>query len=281
MLFGQPKFFMKNLTTEKLEKLKESLQNMQKAAVAFSGGVDSTFLLKVARDVLGDNAVAVTVRSCLVPHRELAEAENFCKSNGIRQLFIDAKPLEIPGFDENPQDRCYICKRSIFQQIVELAARYGIAYVCEGSNADDTKDYRPGMKAVSELGIKSPLREAALAKAEIRELSKAMKLETWNKPSFACLASRFVYGEKIDEASLKMVEAAEQFLLDSGFTQMRVRVHGKMARIEVPPQDFPLMLENAAKINGALKGLGFSYVTMDLQGYRTGSMNEAFYKGNF
>lgn len=272
---------MENLTIGKFEKLKKTLKNMQKVAVAFSGGVDSTFLLKAAHDTLGDKAVAVTVRSCLVPLCELEEAENFCKVNGIRQFFIDAKPLEIPGFDKNPEDRCYICKRSIFQQIIELAARHGIAHVCEGSNADDTKDYRPGMKAVSELGIKSPLCEAALTKAEIRELSKKMKLETWKKPSFACLASRFVYGEKIDEASLKMVEAAEQFLLDSGFRQMRVRVHGKMARIEVLPEDFPIVLGNAAKINGALKDLGFSYVTMDLQGYRTGSMNEAFYKGNF
>lgn len=272
---------MENLIIEKLEKLKESLKNMQKVAVAFSGGVDSTFLLKTAHDTLGDNALAVTVRSCLVPRRELEEAENFCKVNGISQLFIDAKPLEIPGFEKNPEDRCYICKRSIFQQIIELSTQHGIAHVCEGSNADDIKDYRPGMKAVSELGIKSPLREASLTKAEIRELSKMMNLATWNKPSFACLASRFVYGEKIDETSLKMVEAAEQFLLDSGFSQMRVRVHGEMARIEVLPGDFPLMLKNAARINGALKELGFSYVTMDLQGYRTGSMNEAFYKGNF
>lgn len=269
---------MEELIQSKLQNLKNELKKMKKAAISFSSGVDSTFLLKTAHDVLGDNAIAITARSCLFPRRELEESSEFCRANGIKQLFIDIEALEIPGFDKNPKDRCYICKRFLFQQIIKIAEQNGIENVCEGSNTDDTKDYRPGLKAVAELEVKSPLRDAEFSKAEIRKLSKEMNLATWNKPSFACLASRFAYGEKIDKESLKMIEEAEQFLLNSGFSQMRVRLHGKIARIEILPDDFSLMLKESETINRKLKDLGFAYVTMDLQGYRTGSMNESFFK---
>jgi uncharacterized protein (TIGR00268 family) len=272
--------------TDELNKKYEALKNyfaqLGSVAIAFSSGVDSTFMLKVAHDVLGDKAVAVTVRSNLFPVREKTEAADFCKSQGIEHIFIDSDELEIPGFKENPKHRCYICKRAIFEAIIAVAREHGLSYVCEGSNLDDNGDYRPGLKAIAELGVKSPLRECNLWKAEIRTISKELGLPTWNKPSFACLASRFVYGELITAQKLNLVEKAEQLLLDLGFVQERVRVHsfgtgesnGTMARIEVATEDFPKLLENRQKIVSEFKTLGFNYISMDLQGYRTGSMNE-------
>ncbi len=272
--------------TEELNKKYKALQNyfmqLGSVAIAFSSGVDSTFMLKVAHDVLGDKAVAVTVRSHLFPAREKTEAAEFCKSQGIEHIFIDSDEMKIPGFKENPKNRCYICKRSIFEEIIAVARERGFEYVCEGSNLDDNGDYRPGLKAIAELGVKSPLRECGLWKSEIRAISKELGLATWKKPSFACLASRFVYGEIITEEKLGMLEKAEQFLLDLGFVQERVRIHsfgtgetsGTIARIEVSPEDFSKLLEHREKILSEFKTIGFNYVSMDLQGYRTGSMNE-------
>ena len=259
---------------EKLQQLRDYLARQQSVAVAFSGGVDSTFLLKVARDVLGDRAVAVTASSCSFPQRELKEAEAFCRQQGIEQIVIQSEELEIEGFRSNPPNRCYLCKRELFGKIRLIARDLRLQAVVEGSNTDDMGDYRPGLRAVNELGILSPLRYAGLNKAEIRQLSKDLGLPTWDKPSFACLASRFVYGEEITRERLSMVERGEQLLLDQGFRQVRVRLHGNLARIEVEPGEFARLQANRERIVSSFRSYGFAYVTMDLTGYRTGSMNE-------
>lgn len=260
---------------QKKQALEAYLRDLGSVAVAFSSGVDSTFLLKVAHDLLGEKAIAVTARSCSFPKREQEEAAAFCASEGIRQIVVDSEELSIEGFRQNPPNRCYLCKKELFTKIRQIAEDNGIAHVAEGSNLDDNGDYRPGLQAVAELGIKSPLREAQLTKAEIRQLSKELGLPTWEKPSFACLASRFVYGETISEEKLSMVDRAEQRLLDMGFRQVRVRVHGSLARIEIEPSEFPKLLEGniAAELDRYLRELGFAYVSLDLGGYRTGSMN--------
>ena len=261
---------------KKFERLKKYLGDLGSVAVAFSGGVDSTFLLKVAHDVLNEKVIAVTVTSKFVPQREIAEAENFCSAEKIRQIFLPVDVLSIADIKNNPPNRCYLCKKEIFTNILRVAEENKIAHVVEGSNKDDEGDFRPGMKAIAELKIKSPLREVDLYKNEIRALSKKLNLPTFDKPSFACLASRFVYGEEISSDKLQMVDAAEQILLDKGFKQFRVRLHGKLARIEILPNDFERLIKIHEEISAKLKSLGFDYVTMDLQGYRTGSMNLNF-----
>lgn len=261
---------------DKWMKLKDDLKSMGRVAVAFSSGVDSTFLLKTAQDVLGDHVIAVTVKPYSFPTRELEEAKAFCEEWGIRHIIYEINELEIDGFRENPPERCYLCKRELFAKMLKIAEEHNISYVVEGSNVDDEGDYRPGMRAVSELGIVSPLRKAGLYKEEIRTLSKEMGLPVWDKPSFACLASRFAYGECITKEKLEKVERAEQLLMDKGFRQMRVRVHGSMARIEVLPGEFGKLMERGTReeIVSKLRSYGFSYISMDLEGYRTGSMNE-------
>ena len=261
---------------EKYENLKAYLKSLGSVAVAFSSGVDSTFLLKVAHDVLGDKAIAVTAASCSFPERELNEAKKFCAENGIQHIVCESEELDIDGFRQNPKNRCYLCKHELFEKVWNIAKENGLNAVAEGSNMDDNGDYRPGLQAVAELHVKSPLRHVELTKQEIRDLSKEMGLPTWDKQSFACLSSRFVYGEEITESKLSMVDQAEQLLLDMGFHQLRVRIHGQMARIEVMPSEFLKLMEaaNREKIVSEFKKIGFSYVTLDLQGYRMGSMNE-------
>ena len=261
---------------EKYENLKVYLKSLGSVAVAFSSGVDSTFLLKVAHNVLGDKAIAVTAASCSFPERELNEAKKFCAENGIKHIVCESEELDIDGFRQNPKNRCYLCKHELFEKVWNIAKESGLNAVAEGSNMDDNGDYRPGLQAVAELHVKSPLRHVELTKQEIRDLSKEMGLPTWDKQSFACLSSRFVYGEEITESKLSMVDQAEQLLLDMGFHQLRVRIHGQMARIEVMPSEFLKLMEaaNREKIVSEFKKIGFSYVTLDLQGYRMGSMNE-------
>ncbi|MDR1667991.1 MAG: ATP-dependent sacrificial sulfur transferase LarE [Bacteroidales bacterium] len=260
----------------KLERLKSGMSGLESLAVAFSGGVDSTFLLYVAHQVLGEKVLALTALSAFYPDRESNEAISFAQKHGIRQITCTVDELGIKGFAQNPLHRCYLCKRHLFGVFNSAIAQEGIRHLAEGSNADDVGDYRPGMKAVKELQVLSPLREAGLTKDEIRLLSKEMGLPTWNKPSFACLASRIPYGESITREKLEAVAAAEQLLMDLGFGQARVRHHGKLARIEISPDELEKLVtsEIRNKVTTAIKKRGFAYVTVDLQGYRTGSMNE-------
>jgi uncharacterized protein len=261
----------------KSDRLRDLLRGYGSLLVAFSGGVDSTFLLKVARDVLGDRVMAVTATSPTYPARERDRAADLAAQIGVRQMLIDTDELAIAGFADNPPERCYFCKGELFGELLEIARREGFAYVADGANADDVGDWRPGMRAARELGVVSPLLEAGLTKDDVRTLSKQLGLPTWNLPSFACLASRIPYGDEITEAKLHMIEAAEACLRDLGFRQVRVRHHGDIARIEVEPDEIERLAASGVREQVAerLSKIGYRYVTLDCRGYRTGSMNEA------
>lgn len=260
----------------KYETLKSLIASYGRVAVAFSGGVDSSLLSAVAHDVLGADALAITAVAPLVPARELADAQSFCAARGIRHELIHPDPLAVEGVRTNAPDRCYVCKKAIFTQIFACAHEQGIDIVADGSNLDDLGDYRPGLAALEEMQVASPLREANMTKQDIRDLSQGLGLPTWSKQSSACLATRYPYGEELTEEKLARADAAEDVLLSRGFTQVRVRVHGDVARIELPPARFADLLEDQQRLDvtRALQALGFDYVTLDLLGYRTGSMNE-------
>ncbi|NEZ47384.1 ATP-dependent sacrificial sulfur transferase LarE [Clostridium niameyense] len=258
----------------KYKELITYLKNLKSVAVAFSGGVDSTLLLKACKEALGDNAIAVTVVSPYVPKWEIEEAKELVKEMGIKSFFIEVPILE--EMRSNPENRCYLCKKAIFNKIKLLAKENGVEYVVDGTNADDIKDYRPGLKALRELEIKSPFLENSITKEEVRAFSKELGLKTWNKPAYACLLSRIPYNQNIDENDLNRVEKSELYLMNLGFKGVRVRSHGDLARIEVQKNDREKLIDGNIldNISIELKRLGFKYVTLDLEGYKMGSLNE-------
>lgn len=260
----------------KYEKLITILCKMEKVLVAFSGGVDSTFLLKVAHDVLGENVLAVIASSETYPQREEKEALRLAKELNVRFRVIHTHELENPDFVNNPPQRCYFCKKELFSRLKHIAESEAIPYILDGSNYEDISDFRPGAKAAEEIGVRSPLKEVRLVKNEIRQLSWKLGLSTWEKPSFACLSSRFPYYTEIDVKSLRQIDQAEDYLRELGFSQFRVRHHGQIARIEIAPNEFPTIIKKGIreKIIRNFKRFGYVYITFDLEGYRTGSMNE-------
>ena len=259
---------------EKYEDLCAALLSSGSVLVAYSGGIDSTLLLDVAHEVLGQRAVAATVRSAFFPERELADAVSFCSGKGIEHLIVEEDVLSDEAIAANPENRCYLCKHRIFTRLFALAGEHGLDAVVDGSNVDDARDFRPGARALAELGAKSPLAEAGFTKRDIRNLALERGIDIWDKPSLACLASRIAFGEQITEKKLEMVDRAEELLRSAGIEQVRVRLHGGIARIEVIPSELNIALGlMRSGLAEAMHDLGFTYVTLDLDGYRTGSMN--------
>ncbi|HVI92910.1 MAG TPA: ATP-dependent sacrificial sulfur transferase LarE [Anaeromyxobacter sp.] len=260
----------------KKQKLLDLLRDMGGCVIGFSGGVDSTFLFAVAARVLGKRALAVTATSETYPERELREANELALRIGGRHRVIVSEELDIPGFAENPVDRCYHCKSELFTKLRKVAAEEGLPHVADGSNVDDRGDYRPGRKALRELDVRSPLEEAGLSKDDIRALSKEMELPTWDKPSFACLSSRFPYGVTITREKIAVVGKAEESLRELGLRTLRVRHHGDVARLELGADEFGRVVDGLRdEVVRRVKAAGYTYVALDLQGYRTGAMNEA------
>ena len=264
----------------KVNELYAGLRAYQKTIVAFSGGVDSTFLAEAAQHALGDNALAVTAISDSYPIREMRAAQDIAKQIGIRFETVHTEELELEGYASNPTNRCYFCKTELFDKLRPIAEKYDMGTIVYGAIPDDVGDHRPGMDAAKRMGIQAPLIDVNLTKAEIREISKAWQLPTWDKPAFACLSSRFPYGMRITRELLRQVDAAEQFLYDLGIRQFRVRHHGKLARIELDAQEISRLLSKAVRrdISAHFKTLGYAHVTLDLQGYRSGSLNEGVTK---
>jgi pyridinium-3,5-biscarboxylic acid mononucleotide sulfurtransferase len=268
---------LSNEVSAKYAQLQTILKELGSVAIGYSGGVDSTLLIKVAVDVLGTNAVAMIGRSETYPTREFQEAVALAEQMGARYIVVDTKETDVLKFQENPPDRCYFCKTELFGKLGEIAAREGIAWIADGTITDDVADFRPGMRAKSEKNVRSPLLEAGLSKVEVRELSRHLGLATWDKPAFACLSSRFPYGVGITKENLTKIDDAETLLRDLGFRFFRVRFHDeRTVRIEVGTQEIGRLMDEElrGRVVAHMKQLGFTYVTLDLQGYRTGSMNE-------
>lgn len=244
--------------------------------VAYSGGVDSTFLLRVAKETLGNQILAVTADSFTYPDEELKFSRKMCRCLGVRQKIIKTSEFKNPRFIANPLNRCYFCKKELFAKLKELAKKEKLNFVIDASNFSDKKDFRPGEKATKELGIRSPLRESGLTKEEIRRLSKQLGLPTWDKPSLACLASRIPYGNKISKGVLQRINSGESFIRKFGIKQVRMRDYQSFCRIEVPKPDILKLVKNHKQIIDRLKKLGYNYITIDLEGYRTGSLNETY-----
>lgn len=261
---------------EKLSRLREIIGDLKSVVVAFSGGVDSTLVAKVCFDVLNENSMAVTARSETYPDSEFEEAKKLAEEIGIRHVVINTSELAIEGFASNPPDRCYFCKTELFEKLKDIAKQEGFMHVADGANLDDMKDYRPGLKASRELNVWSPLKEAGMTKKDVRGASKMLDLSTWDKPAYACMSSRFPYGQQITEEKIEMVSEAEKYLRGLGLKQFRVRHHETIARIEVLPEDIDLLITHSVrdKLTAKFKEIGFVYVTLDLQGFRSGSMNE-------
>ncbi|ACB86412.1 ATP-dependent sacrificial sulfur transferase LarE [Natranaerobius thermophilus] len=259
---------------EKHRKLKNYLSTMDGAVVAFSGGVDSTLLLKVAQEVLSDQVLAVTSTSETIPERELDRAKELAEDIGAKHKTIYTEEILQEEFRKNPPNRCYYCKQELFSHLWEIAKSYGFSYVLDGSNYDDGGDFRPGLEAAAKLQVQSPLKETGFTKEDVRQLSKELGLPTWNKPAMACLSSRFPYGEELTREKIDQVEKGEDVLDELGFSQFRLRYHGGMARLELSKEEFDIAIKHSEYISQELKNLGFQKVTLDLEGYRTGSMNE-------
>ena len=259
---------------DKYRVLQENLKALGSVAVAFSSGVDSTFLLKAAQEALGDKVIAVTASSCSFPKRELEEAKAFCEKNGICQIIVESEELDIDGFRQNPKNRCYLCKSLLFRSLIQAGKDAGYTFFCEGSNVDDTQVYRPGLQAVREAGVHSPLIDCHLTKAEIRLLAAEAGLSTASKPSTPCMATRLPYDTPFDYALLDRIHQGESWLRSLGFYNVRLRFHDPILRIEIDKADFNRFMDQHEAITKAMKDLGFVYITLDLEGYRTGSMNE-------
>ena len=259
---------------DKARPLQEIIQDMASVIVAYSGGVDSTFLALVAHRALGERALAVTASSPLYPAHEVQQAREIAQKFGFRHRVIETHEMKDQTFTANPINRCYFCKKELFQQLLEIARQEGLAFVADGTHAGDAYDFRPGREAARELGVRSPLLEAGLTKDDIRRASRGLGLPTWDKPPLACLASRLPYGTPITADTVSRLAQAEAYLLSLGLRQVRVRHHGEIARLEVDPADMPHLLEKREEVSSHLRSLGYTYVALDLQGYRSGSMNE-------
>ncbi len=265
---------MKPATQQKLDDLRQVFAQLDSVIVAYSAGVDSTLVLRVAHDILGDRVLAATGLSDTYPEEEMAEARALAQEIGVEHVMMRTEELTDPRYAMNSHQRCFFCKNELYGKLRELADERGITHIVDGTNADDVGDHRPGLRAAREIGVRSPLQEVGMTKDEIREISNELGLRTWDKPAFACLSSRFPYGTPITVEKLKQVATAERAIRELGFRGFRVRHHDTMARLEVDPDDFPRVVELHSEIVAKLRGAGYRFVTLDLQGYRSGSLNE-------